>query len=105
MRKFAFVGAWLVLSVAVFSAQQGVSPDQLKTPPVREPGWAFPVQAGTLPVEPGPKKLAGSDKTYTPEEIDNLMAPPDWLPNDHPPAPAIVTKGHGGALARSRSSC
>jgi cytochrome c553 len=100
MRKFAFVGALLLLSAGVFSAQQpSVSPEQLKTPPPREPGWAFPIQQGTLPVEPGPKKLAGSDKTYTPEEIDNLMAPPDWLPNDHPPAPGIVTKGHGGALA------
>jgi cytochrome c553 len=83
----------------VFSAQQGVSPEQLKTPAAREPGWAFPVQQGTIPTVPGPKKLAGSDKTYTPEEIDNLLAPPDWLPNDHPPAPAIVTKGHAGALA------
>ena len=49
---------------------------------MKEPAWAFPVQQGTLPADPGPKKLAGSDKTYTPEEIDNLMAPPDWLPND-----------------------
>jgi len=100
MRKFAFVGALLLLSAGAFSAQQpAVSPDQLKTPPPREPQWAFPVQAGTLPAEEGPKKLAGSDKTYTAAEIDNLMAPPDWLPNDHPPAPAIVTKGHGGVLA------
>ena len=99
MRKFAFIGVWLLLSAAVFSQQPSVSPDQLKTPPPREPAWAFPVQAGTLPTEPGPKKLAGSDKTYTPEEIDNLLAPPDWLPTDHPPAPSIVTKGHMGALA------
>jgi cytochrome c553 len=27
------------------------------------------------------------------------MAPPDWFPNDHPAAPQIVTKGHGGVLA------
>lgn len=100
MRKFAFVGALLLLSAGVFSAQQpAVSPDQLKTPPAREPKWAFPVQEGTLPSEEGPKKLAGSDKTYTAAEIDNLMAPPDWLPNDHPPAPQVVTKGHGGVLA------
>jgi cytochrome c553 len=100
MRKLAFVGALLLLSAGVFSAQQpSVSPDQLKTPPPREPKWAFPVQEGTLPTEEGPKKLAGSDKTYTAAEIDNLMAPPDWLPNDHPPAPEIVTKGHGGVLA------
>lgn len=98
MRKFAFVGALLLLSAGVF-AQQSVSPEQLRTPPPREPAWAFPVQQSSLPAEEGAKKLAGSDKTYTAAEIDNLMAPPDWLPNDHPPAPSIVTKGHGGVLA------
>jgi cytochrome c553 len=90
-----------LLSVGVQSQQQGgVNPAQLATPAAKEPGWAFPVQQGTLPPEPpGPKTLAGSSKTYTPEEIDNLLAPPDWLPNDHPPAPSIVQKGHAGALA------
>jgi hypothetical protein len=43
MRKFAFVGAMLLLSAGAFSAQQGVSPDQLKTPPAREPKWAYSV--------------------------------------------------------------
>jgi len=99
MSRFAYVGALLFLSAGVFSAQQSVNPEQLRTPPPKEPAWAFPVQQGSLPAVPGPKKLAGSDKTYTPEEIDNLLAPPDWMPNDHPPAPSIVTKGHGGALA------
>jgi len=99
MRRFVFVGALLFLSAGVFSAQQSVSPEQLRTPPPREPAWAFPVQQGTLPAEAGPQKLAGSEKTYTAAEIDNLLAPPDWLPNDHPPAPSIVTKGHAGALA------
>ena len=99
MRRFAFVGALLFLSAGVFSAQQSVNPEQLRTPPPKEPAWAFPVQQGSLPAVPGPKKLAGSDKTYTPEEIDNLLAPPDWMANDHPPAPSIVTKGHAGALA------
>jgi cytochrome c553 len=99
MRRFAFVSALLFLSAGVFSAQQSISPEQLRTPPAREPAWAFPVQQGSLPVEEGSKKLAGSDKTYTAAEIDNLMAPPDWLPNDHPPAPSVVTKGHGGVLA------
>jgi len=100
MRKFAFISALMLLSAGAFSAQQpAVSPEQLRTPPPKEPAWAFPVQQGSLPTEEGPKKLAGSDKTYTAAEIDNLMAPPDWMPNDHPPAPQIVTKGHGGVLA------
>ncbi len=89
-----------VLSVGVESRQQGgVNPAQLATPAAREPTWAFPVQQGSLPTEAGPKSIPGSTKMYTPEEIDNLLAPPDWLPNDHPPAPPIVQKGHAGALA------
>ena len=27
------------------------------------------------------------------------MNPPDWFPEDHAPAPALVQKGHGTALA------
>ena len=80
--------------------QTSVSPTQLATLVPREPAWAFPIQKGNLPeLPPGPQSIPGSTKTYTPEEIDNLLAPPDWLPNDHPPAPPIVQKGHAGALA------
>jgi cytochrome c553 len=69
-------------------------------PTPREPAWAFPVNTGTIPAEPpGPKSLPGSSKQYTSEQIDDLLNPPDWYPNEHPEAPAIVTKGHGGALA------
>ena len=96
MRTLAIAGAMVLLFAGVYSAQQPAAP---AAPAANRPTWAFPVQEGTLPTEPGPKKLAGSDKTYTPEEIDNLMAAPDWRPNDHPPAPAIVLKGHGGAMA------
>ncbi len=68
--------------------------------PAREPAWAFPVQAGTLPPEPpGPKSVEGSAKQYTPQQIDDLLNPPDWFPEAHKPAPGIVQKGHGGALA------
>jgi uncharacterized protein (DUF2384 family) len=81
MRKFAFVGAMLLLSGGrLFGAAAGVSPDQLKTPPPREPQWAFPVQAGTLPTEEGPKKLAAATRPTRRARIDNLMAPPDWFP-------------------------
>jgi cytochrome c553 len=62
--------------------------------------WAFPVIDGALPAEDaGPKGLPGSAKTYTPAQIDDLSNPPDWFPEQHSPAPAIVLKGHGAALA------
>jgi cytochrome c553 len=103
MRKVvAWIGVWVlcILSVGIESRQQAAAPPAAAAAaPAREPSWAFPAQQGTLPAETGPKALPGSARTYTPEEIDNLLAPPDWLPTDHPPAPAIVQKGHAGALA------
>ena len=88
-------------SVGVHSQQQPSAPARaLPSPPQREPAWAFPVQAGSLPAEsPEPKSIEGSTKKYTPKEIDDLMNPPDWLPEAHKPAPGIVQKGHGAALA------
>src|SRR5688572_312732 len=76
------------------------TPTALPAVPAREPAWAFPVQAGSLPPEsPEPKSVPGSTKKYTPKEIDDLLNPPDWFPEEHKPAPSIVIKGHGGALA------
>jgi cytochrome c553 len=87
-------------SVGVQSQQQTAPSSALPSPPAREPAWAFPVQAGSLPAEsPEPKSIEGSSKKYTPKEIDDLMNPPDWLPEAHKPAPGIVVKGHGAALA------
>jgi cytochrome c553 len=87
-------------SASLYSQQQSVQSSALPSPAQREPAWAFPVQAGTLPPEsPEPKSVEGSTKKYTPKEIDDLMNPPDWFPEAHKPAPSIVVKGHGAALA------
>src|SRR3954464_9036751 len=84
-----------LLSVAVVSSQQapaaGAGADRT---------WAFPVKNGDLTPEPeGPKQIPGSTKSYTQKEIDDLNVAVDWFPNDHAPAPPIVMKGHGDALA------
>src|SRR5215471_2037625 len=87
----AIVGA--LAAVASIGAQQPVQPAG------REPSWAFPAINGSLPVEEGPKNVPGSARSYTPAQIDDLSNPPDWFPDDHAPAPALVQKGHGAALA------
>jgi cytochrome c553 len=62
--------------------------------------WAFPLKVEReLPDDPGLKTLPGSMKKYTMEQIDDLLNPPDWYPDAHPPAPPIVVKGHGDAMA------
>jgi cytochrome c553 len=100
-RVWTIVGALIVAVSAVVETQQPAVPStSLPSPAGREPAWAFPVQAGTLPAEaPGPKSVPGSTKTYTPQQIDDLLNPPDWFPDEHRPMPAIVQKGRGGALA------
>jgi cytochrome c553 len=87
--------AWAVIAlfstVIIAAEQQSTGPDR---------SWAFPVITGALPAEePGPKRVPGSPKSYTPAQIDDLLNPPDWFPDEHAPAPPIVQKGRGAALA------
>jgi cytochrome c553 len=81
------VGVLFVGSVAVRSQQ----------PSLTEQSWAFPakVEINEPPVAetPGPKMLPGSSKSYTQMQVDDLSNPPDWYPDEHPPAPKIVVDG------------
>lgn len=93
--------AWVpvVAIVAVVSVALD-SQTVLPSPTPREPSWAFQVQEGSLPAEPPePTTIPGSTRKYTPKEIDDLNNPPDWLPDQHPPAPTVVQKGREGVLA------
>jgi cytochrome c553 len=60
------------------------------------PDWAFPV-ADTLqpPTTENvqPKALAGSTKSYTQKQIDDLKNPPDWFPEMHPQMPPVIAEG------------
>ena len=88
---------WVAVAALVCSLSIGVQSQQPASP---GPSWAFPVVDGKVaPEPPGPKSVPGSTKTYTPEQIDDLLNPPDWFPDTHKPAPSIVQKGHGAALA------
>jgi cytochrome c553 len=93
-------GVFVVVSAAVQSQQPAATPTPLPSPVPREPSWAFQVQGGSLPAEdPSPKSVPGSTRQYTPAQIDDLRNPPDWFPNDHPPAAARVVKGEGNLMA------
>jgi cytochrome c553 len=107
MKKYVSAAVFAIVAIgsAVVNSQQpqqpaAGTPTALPSVPAREPAWAFPVQAGQLPPEsPEPKTIPGSTKKYTPGQIDDLLNPPDWFPDEHKPAPSIVQKGHGDALA------
>lgn len=62
--------------------------------------WAFPARIEKpFPEDDAPKALPGSSRKYTMAQIDDLLNPPDWYPDQHPMPPQIVVKGHGGAMA------
>jgi cytochrome c553 len=92
---------WIVVAgIALTVAVDVKSQTPLPNPVPREPSWAFQVIEAQLPAESDePKTVPGSTRKYTPKEIDNLNAPPDWFPDQHPPAPDPVIKGRPGMLA------
>src|SRR5438105_4861986 len=97
MRRLGFGIAVAVVAAWAVSAQQ---PPPAQGQPEGPRGWVFPAINGAVPAEePGPKSVAGSSKSYTPQQIDDLSNPPDWFPEEHAPAPPVVQKGHGAVLA------
>jgi cytochrome c553 len=93
----------LLLATLTLVPLVGAAPQQ--SGPAKGPGWAFPVTDKVQPAEDpnAPVKIAGSTKTYTDSQLDDLFNPPDWFPDEHPAMPAIVAKGKGDV--RACSSC
>jgi cytochrome c553 len=69
------------------------------------PLWAFP--AANMQNSNGSDSggatqrlgLPGSNRTFKEEALHDPYAAPDWFPNKHPRAPAIVLAGRDGAVA------
>lgn len=92
--------SWLlpVAIVSVFSI--GLASQQATGGTYPDKPWAFPAQVEKeFPEDPTPKSAPGSTRKYTQEQIDDLLNPPDWFPDQHPAPPQIVVKGRGGAMA------
>jgi cytochrome c553 len=71
------------------------------------PAWAYNIPDKVQPpsVETtGPVHLPGSAKEYDAAKIAGNANPPDWFPNEHGPAPAIVT-GEGAVTTMACGSC
>ncbi len=71
------------------------------------PSWAYnipdKVQPPTVP-KTGTVHVQGSSKEYDAAKIAGNATPPDWFPDEHPPAPRIVT-GEGGVTKMACGSC
>ena len=92
MRRFVWVAVALV-----YVGSAGVATQQA---PATDLSWVMPAAVEReFPADPAPKTAPGSTKKYTQAQIDDLLNPPDWYPDQHPAPPQIVVKGHGGAMA------
>ena len=61
--------------------------------------WAFPGSGPKAAPIPGTQtyRLPGASNSFTQAEISDRTHAPDWLPNEHPPAPRAVLAGTAGA--------
>ena len=60
--------------------------------------WAWPDFDRNPPAvfeDPGPRSMPGSTKTYLLKEALTPVEPPDWFPDEHPPAPDIILHAKG----------
>jgi cytochrome c553 len=89
----------------------------------QHPSWAYgfvepPSPAGVAPVAPAagpaaapaepdstPLSLPGATRTFTRAQANDRYGPADWFPDEHPAAPAIVTKGRQGAEINACGLC
>jgi cytochrome c553 len=93
--------AWAFGLASLLALSTPALSQQPPAPEAGYPAWAFPlkVEKRFPPEGPQLKTLAGSARKYTQEQIDDLLNPPDWLPEQRPDPPMIVLKGHDDALA------
>jgi len=92
MRRIVWVAVALV-----YVCSAGVASQQ---PPAANLSWAFPDRVEReFPADTTEKTAPGSTRKYTQAQIDDLLNPPDWFPDQHPAPPQIVVKGHAGAMA------
>jgi len=68
---------------------------------VERPEWAFflpsteTAKVNALPRSDSPAEWSapGSRKSYTRSQLQDVLNPPDWYPDEHPPMPDIVARG------------
>ena len=78
-------------SVGLLSQQQPTGADK---------PWMVPLKVEKeFPASPGEKSLPGSTRKFTEAQIDHPQTAPDWYPDQHPAAPAIVSNGKEGTRA------
>jgi cytochrome c553 len=81
----------LVAALSLIASRDGFA----QRPAFVVPTWAFPTLRAEVPssVRPGDttvRTLAHSNRSFTSAQLRDLLNPPDWRPESHPPAPGVV---------------
>ncbi len=97
-RTLRNVSAVLLSGAAALFLAREAGAQQALSVPAGLPDWAFnipdKVQPAVFKVE-GTIRAPGSAKEYEAAKIAGNANPPDWFPDEHPPAPKAVTGGQG----------
>src|SRR5262249_53627309 len=84
------------------AAQEALNiPDEL-------PEWTFNIPGKEQPIGYRPQGIVtvpGSKVEYEASKIAGTANPPDWFPDEHPPAPKVVTGGQGTGIRFACGAC
>ena len=88
----------LVCTLAPLLMAGGLGAQEALTVPAGLPDWAFNIPDKVQPSAVRPQGIVrapGSAKEYEWAKVAGTANPPDWFPDEHPPAPQAVTGGPG----------
>jgi cytochrome c553 len=94
-------------AAALLAAGRTGAQEALTVPPGL-PDWAFNIPDKVQPAAFRPEgivKAPGSAKEYEAAKIAGTANPPDWFPDEHPPAPKAVTGGPGTGIRFACGAC
>jgi cytochrome c553 len=90
--------AVLMCALAPLLMARGLSAQEALAVPAGLPDWAFNIPDKVQPSAVRPQGIVrapGSTKEYEWAKVAGTANPPDWFPDEHPPAPKSVTGGPG----------
>jgi cytochrome c553 len=100
--------AALACAFAPLPIASGLRAQEALTVPAGLPGWAFNIPDKVQPTAFRPEgivKAPGSAREYEAAKIAGTANPPDWFPDEHPPAPKVVTGGPGTGIRFACGAC
>lgn len=108
LRVAALACTAIACAVLGLAAGGAARAQEALTVPPGLPEWAFNVPGPEQPVAFRPKgvvRAPGSAREYDAAAIAGTAKPPDWFPEEHPPAPPAVTGGEGTGIRFACGAC